>query len=199
MTTNLTGGKLVFNPTMFLNRNLNFSDVLDKEACRLNLGLSAGLNTLNFGFGLTAAGAYPATGGTVAVDTTKVVSYQARLRSNPIRLLHSRTASCLHRAPQGASRGPSLLAPRPHRRFAPAHRRANRSSALCDHLLRLHHPPLRHSAPTTPSGCPLRAREWAVACCWRRAPAAPCCPCTVSAPQVELTRAAPVPLLRRAG
>ena len=61
------------------------------------------------------------------------------------------------------------------------HRRAQRSCALCDHLLRLHHPPLRPSAPTTPRGCPLRARNVG---CWRRART----PLHVSAPQAELTR-----------
>jgi len=79
------------------------------------------------------------------------------LRSNPIRLLHS-PPSCLHRAPQGTHQ------PLPcSRRACTAashirlHRRAQRASALCDHLLPRQ--PARHSAPTTPCGSPLRARD----------------------------------------
>ena len=101
-------------------------------------------------------------------------------RSNRIRFLILRPP--VSTAPQqGAHPAPSLLAPRPHRRFAcppPPPRPAR---------LRLVRPPppptsrpARHSAPTTPRGRPLRAREWAVAC-WRsalRAGAEPGRPCT---------------------
>jgi hypothetical protein len=117
--------------------------------------------------------------------------FGARLhRSTPIRLLHSRTASCLHRAPQGASRSPSLLAPRPHRRFAyppPPPRPAR---------LRLVRPPpptptsrpARHSVPTTPTAARFEPASGRL-----RAGAAPRCaePAGITPPARFSTASAP--------
>ena len=62
----------------------------------------------------------------------------------------------------------------------------------------------RYSAPTTPCGCPLRARDVggrlpAGAAPAGQSPGCYCAPCTVSAPQAELTRVPEVLLQRRAG
>ena len=73
--------------------------------------------------------------------------------------------SCLHRAPQGAHQPLPCLRRARTASHIRLRRRAQRASALCDHLRQ---PPPRHSAPTTLHGCSLRAGEWAVAC-WRSA------------------------------
>jgi len=108
--------------------------------------------------------------------------------------------SCLHRAQQGAHPAPSLLAPRPHRRFASASTASPSAPPPCattsSHAK--HFPPHATAAPTTPSGCSLCARDWAVAHCWRRDPC--CCalrPCSVSVPQADLTRTPSVAALRK--
>ena len=62
------------------------------------------------------------------------------------------------------------------------HCRAQRSSALCDHLRQ---PSTATATSPRPAAAPLRARDWAVASCWRRART----PLLRFALQAHLTRA----------
>ena len=52
MTTNITGGQLVFSPNTFLSRGLNLADISDMNAAQVNLGLTG---VLSFGTGLTGS------------------------------------------------------------------------------------------------------------------------------------------------
>ena len=96
-------------------------------------------------------------------------------RSILIRLPHS-PPSCLHRAPQGTHPPPSLLAPRPHRRFAyPPPPHAQRASAFVrpppppptfHHMpQRAHHAARLHASHPRLGGCALLS-----ACALRGAP-----------------------------
>jgi len=124
----------------------------------------------------------------------------ARLRSNPIRLLHSPPLLSPPRAPQGTHPAPfpARAAPAPPLRISASTGAPSAPPPCATTSANL---PPRHSAPTTPRGLPASSPRRGRL----RAGAAPCCaepagttPLHVSAPQADLTRAPPVLLQRRA-